>query len=254
MSALFQHLPIHTCETFTGEHSHSEARTVFCPHVGRSRSVEDCAECPFARAVDDAVVTCVRSAGPQPQKFKVGDDPRVDIGAAAARTLLHEALSRDVVCVRSDASIAMASALIVDRNLACVPVTDAENKLIGIVSKTDLLADREEEKVSADLPPVPRGFHVEPSEARTVAEIMTPCVHALPDDAPLAFAISLMAFEDLHEVPVVDREGHVMGVVTALDMTRWLAERMGYVLARAKAPPASVTRIAGETEKARHCR
>ena len=37
-------------------------------------------------------------------------------------------------------------------------------------------------------------------------------------------------FEGLHEVPVVDAHGHVIGMITATDALRWVAQALGYVV------------------------
>lgn len=63
---------------------------------------------------------------------------------------------------------------------------------------------------------------------------MSPLVHGLPEKAPVAYAISLMATEAVHEVPIVDRDGRVVGMFTATDALRWVAQAMGYVLPATK--------------------
>jgi CBS domain-containing membrane protein len=172
---------------------------------------------------------------PAAPTFSIGDDPRVDISAAAGRVLLREILPPEVTCVRADASLETAANLLVERGLRCLPVVDVDGRLIGIVSKSDILRDH----IAGDELParerLERGFHLETVSARIISDIMTPCVHALPGDAPVAFAISLLALESLYEVPVVGKDGRVLGVATALDILRWLAARMGYDLARGTA-------------------
>ena len=46
-----------------------------------------------------------------------------------------------------------------------------------------------------------------------------------------------MAFEGLHEVPVVDAHGHVIGMVTSTDALRWVAQSLGYVVPGVVPPP-----------------
>ena len=230
---IFWKLPIRKREVFDGDGARAEAETVFCPHRQGSRALEDCKECPFARSIENDVVVCVRGCAPGAEPYAIGHDPRVDVSEAAARTPLRDVISPNVACVRSDASIDLAAELMIDRVVPCLPVVDAQGNLIGIVSKTDCLRRQADDETVADAR-VERGFHVEPEKTHTVAEIMTPCVRALPEDAPVGFAVSLMAFESLHEVPVVTKAGQVVGVATALDLLQWLAERMGYVLAKPK--------------------
>jgi len=139
---------------------------------------------------------------------------RVDVAEAAVRVRLGDVLGIDTTCVRSDVKIEVVTSLLVENGLRAVPVVDEARRLVGIVSKSDLLR--------------PRGA----GKARTklVGDIMTPVVHGLPEDAPVAYAISLMAFEGLHEVPVVDAQSHVIGMVTSTDALRWVAQSLGYVV------------------------
>ncbi len=231
---LFHELPIRTREIFDGDSARSEDQTVFCPSRKTATAVQDCKTCPFAKSVENDAVICVRGGAESTGTFKIGNDPRVDVAAAAARTALREVMPPNVTCVRADSSLEMASRLLLERELRCLPVVDVDGRLIGIVSKSDLLregAEGDALQMRVELEP---GFHLEQMSARTVSEIMTPCVHALPEDAPVAFAISLLAFESLHEAPIVTSDGRVVGVVTALDVLKWLASRMGYEVPHAE--------------------
>ena len=235
-SPLFHELPIRKREVFDGDAARVEEKTVFCPHREGTTSVDDCKVCPFARSVEEDAVICVRGRAKSTEPIAIGNDPRVDIAAAAARTPIHTITGREVTCVRANASIEMVACLLVERDLRCLPVVDADDRLIGIVSKSDVLRDRVEAGESPIRIELEPGFHLEPISQRTVSEIMTPCVHALPEDAPVAFAIALLAFESLHEIPIVSNDGHVVGVITALDVLGWLATRMGYEVPRAPLP------------------
>ena len=87
-----------------------------------------------------------------------------------------------------------------------LPVVNNWGRAIGVVSKTDLV---ENEITSA-------------RDRRRVADIMMPLVFALPPDASIAQAAALMAYEGVHRVIVVDRGGYVVGVVSSLDIARWV--------------------------------
>ena len=79
--------------------------------------------------------------------------------------------------------------LFIEHQLRAVAVVDESRCLVGVVSKSDLLRER-----SATPEGAPR---------RTASDIMSPVVHGLPEDAPVAYATSLMATESIHEVPIV---------------------------------------------------
>ena len=53
---------------------------------------------------------------------------------------------------------------------------------------------------------------------------MTRSPPALPADASLADAAALMARERLTQVPVVGARGALLGVVSAIDVMRWMAQ------------------------------
>jgi len=137
---------------------------------------------------------------------------RVDVAEAAARVRLGELMGVDTTCVRSDVRADVVADLLVRDKLRAVPVVDEARHLIGIVTKTDLLRSGRRRS------------------AKTVADIMTPLLHGLPEEAPVAYAISLMAFGALQEVPVVDKNAKVIGLVTSTDALRWVARSLGYII------------------------
>jgi len=69
-----------------------------------------------------------------------------------------------------------------------------------------------------------------PAGARIVEDVMTPFAFSLPSDAPVSRAAALMAYEGIHRLAVVSHDGTLVGVVTSLDIMRWLAQRAGYVV------------------------
>jgi CBS domain-containing protein len=46
---------------------------------------------------------------------------------------------------------------------------------------------------------------------------------SVSEGASLAEVAAFLGFEEVHRAPVVSREGRVVGMVTALDLVRWLA-------------------------------
>ncbi len=120
-------------------------------------------------------------------------------------------MTHDVVCVGPDLSIAALTTLLVERGISGVPVVDENAVPIGMVSKTDLLR----------LPP-------EVPAVATVADYMTPIAFTLREDAPLAQAAALMAWEGVHRIPVCSADGDVVGILSTLDVVRWLASAAGY--------------------------
>ena len=74
--------------------------------------------------------------------------------------------------------------------------------------------------------------------ARTVAELMTTTTYSLQESTSIADAIATMGFEGIHHAPVVNDDGTVTGMLSSVDLLRWIAQREGYK------PAASGTRRA----------
>lgn len=186
--------------------------TVQCPRRDQAIGFERCCGCSQMKSLDVAPdgksgsVECVAEEA-TPHRA------RVDVAEAAVRVRLGDILGLDTTCVRGEVRVRAVTDLLVAQGLRAIPVVDASRRLIGIVSKTDL----HRRKANGRRP-------------QTAADIMTPIVHGLPEEAPVAYAISLMAFEGLHEVPIVDAKGHVLGMITSTDALRWVAQALGYVV------------------------
>ena len=188
--------------------------TVQCPRRHEATAFAKCCGCSHMSSIDvdpDGKHGTVHCHVDEPPLLPNG---RVDVAEAAVRVRLGDVLGIDTTCVRSDVEIETITNLLVESGVRAVPVVDEARRLVGIVSKSDLLRRRGTGK----------------GRTKVAGDIMTPIVHGLPEDAPVAYAISLMALEGLHEVPVVDSHGHVIGMVTATDVLRWVAKSLGYVV------------------------
>jgi CBS domain-containing protein len=160
----------------------------------------------------------------------------------ADRTPVSAVMTTRVLAVRPDVSLDALAHLLLDRGIGGAPVVDEEGRPIGVVSKTDLVRERlvtgdTGEGVAPGWQPsrgdfrfeTASGFHVEAVPHALVADVMTPAAFTLSEGAPLAQAAALMAFEGVHRVPVVCDEGRVAGMVTSLDVLRWMAQQAGYL-------------------------
>ena len=211
-------LAVRRCRVVSADGSETTTRSVHCPRRERSETVERCCGCSHMRTIDveddgdRGAVECTVPAPPTRGDRRRKTKP--DVAEAAAHARLHEVMTDDVTCVRADALVEAAAALVAARGVRALPVVDETRKLVGILSKSDLL----------------RATSEEGSASRTVSEVMTPLVHGLPEEAPIAYAISLMAAERLHEVPAVSSDGRVVGMLTALDALRWVARSLGYAV------------------------
>ncbi len=131
---------------------------------------------------------------------------------------VQDIMSSPVVTVSSTTGIKEAAELLVEHGFSALPVVD-RGRLVGIVTEADLVA--------FESVPDPRS-HIIPLEAdagtvpRTVAEVMTPHVIALPPEADAARAAQAMLARGLRSIPVTEGE-RLVGIVTRRDLLRVLA-------------------------------
>jgi CBS domain-containing protein len=140
-------------------------------------------------------------------------------------------MSRTTYCLRPEVSVRTAAAMLLEERMSGAPVVDAQGRPIGIVSKTDLLRHSHERGDSVEAQAstaVEAGFHATQIDETVVSDVMMPVVFAIADDTTIAAAAALMAGEGIHRLPVLDGTGAVVGILSTLDVVRWVAERAGY--------------------------
>jgi len=147
---------------------------------------------------------------------------------SAATTPISTIMSRNVTSVRSGTSLDVLAELLLARGLSRVPVLDVNGRLIGIVSKTDLVKQTheagdtlEESPLDASLADV-RGLHVH-GEGATVDDLMSQPVTAVGESTSIQRAAQLMVGSQVHGLPVVTGSGELTGFVSTMDILAWLS-------------------------------
>lgn len=132
-------------------------------------------------------------------------------------------MRRQVITVKENLLAGELARLFEAKRISGAPVVDREGRLVGVVSKSDLVRHECE---GADLykdsdEPLPRGFHVENPDRTTVADIMTPAVIEASEDAPAAELAKLMRKRHIHRI-FITRDKRLKGIVTTLDLLKLL--------------------------------
>jgi CBS domain-containing protein len=181
-------------------------RTVPCPrHLGGA-PLATCISCSRCAEVDSASVAC-RPSVPEPDAPPM----RKSWPQAALATPVSEAMSVDVECAAAELPLGQVRRILRARNIGGVPVVDGDGAPLGILSERELIDRRER----------PRRC--------TAADLMTPVAYVLRETDPLARAAALMALDGTHRLVVVGGDGRVIGILTALDLARWIARAAGYL-------------------------
>lgn len=147
---------------------------------------------------------------------------------------IQEVMNKYPVIVGKDAPISDVADLLVKYNLTAVSVVDDNNKLLGIISEGDLLY----KKVR---PHVPHYVNVLGASiyyngigeynakfkkllASHVHELMTDEVITTTPDKEVEEIVSVMLDQHLKNVPVVDKDYHLVGILSRRDIIKLIAK------------------------------
>jgi CBS domain-containing protein len=133
-------------------------------------------------------------------------------GDEMERALLEDSVNamvtRPLITVPPTASVAQALATMVERDVACVLVTDEEDHLLGIFSERDVLM-----KVAEQFEQV---------KDKPISEVVTPKPMTVYETASPSQALNLMAESGFRHIPILDINDRVVGIVGPRRVTRYL--------------------------------
>lgn len=146
-------------------------------------------------------------------------------------------MTPDPVSIRVEATIPEAVALLTEKGISAAPVIDRAGRPIGVLSRADLVVhDRERFEYLNPVPEAyesderieiekgPGGLAVVDVDTTCVGDIMTPTVFSVEPERLARNVIAEMVTLRVHRLFVIDREGVLIGVISALDILRHLAE------------------------------
>jgi len=149
----------------------------------------------------------------------------------------RDVMTPDVITVDPDTSVQAVAKLLSERGISGVPVVDAADQLVGIVSEGDLLhrvetgTDRRPERLTgrrrswwldtiASNEELARDYAK--SHGRTAKDVMTRDVISVTDTTELADVAMLLETKRIKRVPVL-RDGRLVGIVSRANLVRALA-------------------------------
>jgi CBS domain-containing protein len=143
---------------------------------------------------------------------------------------VSDVMTNLVVTLRAEDKITLAAKRLLSNRISGAPVVQ-DGRLVGVVSEADL--------IKAYAPPPRRGFpFVSPHpvtwlllqgspprevDGTVVGDVMTKRVISIGPDASVWAAASLIDHHRVRRLPVVDRDGYVVGVLTRSDLVRCMA-------------------------------
>jgi acetoin utilization protein AcuB len=123
---------------------------------------------------------------------------------------VREQMSTRVISVEAHSQLGPALLLMESSGLRCLPVVDGK-RLLGLLLASDLR------------------LGTAPPDAQ-VSEYAVASTDQIRPDMPIERAAFLMLQHDVRGLPVIDAQGHLVGVVTVKDLLRTLVESPPVVL------------------------
>jgi CBS domain-containing protein len=132
---------------------------------------------------------------------------------------VKDVMSTRVVAVRPGAGYKEMATMLREQRVSAFPVIDADNKVIGVISESDLLVMA---ALGGTVPGTLRGLtqrHVRSQvTGRTAADLMSRPAVTIGPDEPASHAARLMYSKRVKRLPVTSADGTLVGIVTRSDV------------------------------------
>lgn len=126
----------------------------------------------------------------------------------------------EVVTLTPQDSLLEAHRLMGVKRIRTLPVVDSHDRLVGIVTRTDLMGASPSRFVSRN--------HQDASlqiEQEKVERIMSTRLITIKEDANITEAARLMLENKIHSLPVLDDKGDMVGVITEYDLFQMIVQK-----------------------------
>ena len=150
--------------------------------------------------------------------------------------LAREIMSRDVITVIPEEKVDKAARILVDNKISGLPVVDADDHVVGIITEKDLIVRASELKVPFYLTlfdsiifldnPIRFNNDIKKYTASQVKDAMTRKVYVVEEDTPVSEIVEIMQKRAVNRVPIV-RNDKLVGIITRNDILKTLVKSNG---------------------------
>jgi CBS domain-containing protein len=149
--------------------------------------------------------------------------------------IARDIMNPQVITVIDSMDLREAAKILVEEGITGAPVVDEMGNLVGVISQSDLveydLSVEHELTVEAPFYRRPfddalqpqHGFQIDELPADSVKDVMTPHLVTVEEDTPIREVAARMVNSGIHRLIVVDIDQQIRGIVTSLDVLRWVA-------------------------------
>jgi CBS domain-containing protein len=147
-------------------------------------------------------------------------------------------MTTDVVSFTADENVQAAMQRLVERGVDAGPVIDGSGRVVGMLSTGDLIVEEARVHfptvvnflgVNVTMPFSERKLDesVEKALGATVGEVMSHKPKSIAADATVEDAATMMHDDDLSRLPVVDADGHLVGIIARGDIVKAIVAGVG---------------------------
>ncbi len=132
-------------------------------------------------------------------------------GLRSSPLKVADVMTKPAITVQGDESLGLAAARMAEHGIKRLPVLDEKGKLIGVLSRVDVLRQVIGEEAKKRAAKAPSGA------ARTVGDIMLPDIPTIGEDTRLADVVARFLKAGTRRLVVVDDAGKPLGLISDSD-------------------------------------
>ena len=139
-------------------------------------------------------------------------------------------MTTDVIVAKKDDSIANVATLLIKEKIGGLPVVDENNKVVGIISETDIM----QKETDIESPRVLNFFQgliflddikkleddMKKVAAYKVEDLMSKDIITVNENDSFDYVANVMIKKSINRVPVVDKENFLKGIVCRYDIIK----------------------------------
>jgi CBS domain-containing protein len=149
---------------------------------------------------------------------------------------VSQVMSRRVVDISPHQTLAEAASLLSKHGLSGAPVVDELGRCVGMLTATDFLAQESHQSRAGEdgslagiehtlnTETADESLHIDTVNYELVRHHMTTNIQAIDENATMLAAARAMCAGHIHRLPVLDQQGHVLGLVSSLDIVAALVQ------------------------------
>jgi CBS domain-containing membrane protein len=143
----------------------------------------------------------------------------------AGEITVKDMMVKNVVSVTPDTPLPEIAEIMGGRGISGVPVVDADNRVVGVISEKDFLSRMGAESPQNFMSVVAnclkaKGCIVLPIRAQRAKDIMSSPAIAVGESATYMEVARLFHDKSINRAPVIDRVGRLVGIVSRADIVR----------------------------------